>query len=192
MDYDAYKHLCILTVLSSLAPLRLMLADTSKPRGCDATLASVGTLSEGFERFVTAPLYLVGYVRWDARSDRCSFSSFRQSLQQLSGRNCPIHRSLCCGREQALTFRTNVDEMVTAGPEHPIRIAHDILTCEPTPYLLVRPGLGRLPIEARICRAVYYELAALAEPGLVHGRRMLGVWSDGKFFSLGELPPGEA
>ena len=30
-----------------------------------------------------------------------------------------------CGRDQVLTFRTNVDELITAGPEHPIRIAHD-------------------------------------------------------------------
>lgn len=92
-----------------------------------------------------------------------------------------------CGRDQCLTFRTNVDELVTAGPEHPIRIAHDILTCEPTPYLFVRSGGGRFPIEARICRAVYYELAALAEPGLVYGRKMLGVWSCGRFFPLGEM-----
>jgi hypothetical protein len=92
-----------------------------------------------------------------------------------------------CGRQQCLTFRTNVDELISAGPEHPIRIAHDILTCEPTPYLLVRPGLGRHPIEARICRAVYYELVALAEPGPVHGRRMLGVWSRGRFQPLGEM-----
>jgi hypothetical protein len=53
---DAYEHLCILTVLSSLGPLRLMLADASSPRGSDATLASVGTLSEGFERSVASPL----------------------------------------------------------------------------------------------------------------------------------------
>jgi hypothetical protein len=53
---DAYEHLCILTVLSSLGPLHLMLADTSSPRGSDATLASVGTLSEGFERSVASPL----------------------------------------------------------------------------------------------------------------------------------------
>ncbi len=46
------------------------------------------------------------------------------------------------GRQQVLSFRTNVDQVVTAGPEHPIRIAHDILTCEPTPYILVRPGAG--------------------------------------------------
>ena len=57
------------------------------------------------------------------------------------------------GREQMLSFRTNVDQVVTAGPEHPIRVAHDILTCEPTPYILVRAGRGQLPVEARISRA---------------------------------------
>jgi hypothetical protein len=93
-----------------------------------------------------------------------------------------------CGRDQVLTFRTNVDELVTAGPEHPIRIAHDLLTCEPTPYLLVRRGAGRLNIEARISRAVYYELVALAEPGELNGRCVLGVWSCRCFYSLGELP----
>jgi hypothetical protein len=46
-DNDAYEHLCILIVLSSLAPLRLMLADTPWPRGFCTTLASVGTLSKG-------------------------------------------------------------------------------------------------------------------------------------------------
>lgn len=96
-----------------------------------------------------------------------------------------------CGRNQALTFRTNVDQVVTAGPDHPIRVAHDILTCEPTPYLHVRGG-AEAPVEARICRAVYYELVALAEPGMRHGRRMLGVWSRGVFFPLGEMPNGEA
>jgi hypothetical protein len=53
---DAYEHLCILTLPPSLAPLRLMLADTPSPRGSGATLASVGTLSEGFERSVASPL----------------------------------------------------------------------------------------------------------------------------------------
>src|SRR5271169_6051765 len=82
---DAYEHLCILTLLPSLGPLHLMLADALSPHGSNATLASVGTLSEGFERFVTSPLYLVGYVRWDARSEQSSF--VKQSFQQLSGRN---------------------------------------------------------------------------------------------------------
>jgi hypothetical protein len=95
------------------------------------------------------------------------------------------------GRQQVLSFRTNVDQIVTAGPENPIRVAHDLLTCEPTPYLLVRPGAGPWGIEARINRAVYYELVALAVPEWVGCQRMLGVWSRGKFFSLGELPRGE-
>ena len=95
------------------------------------------------------------------------------------------------GRDQVLTLRTNVDQLVTAGPEHPIRVAHDILTCEPTPYLRVREGDGAWPIEARISRAVYYELVALAVPHLVYGRRMLGVWSCRRFFPLGEMPMNE-
>jgi hypothetical protein len=81
---DAYERLCILTLLPSLGPLHLMLADALSPHGSHATLASVGTLSEGFERFVTSPLYLVGYVRRDARFDQSSF--VKRSLQQLSGR----------------------------------------------------------------------------------------------------------
>jgi hypothetical protein len=95
------------------------------------------------------------------------------------------------GRQQTLSFRTNVDKVVTAGPDHPIRVAHDLLTCEPTPYILVRPGEGQQDIEARINRAVYYELVALAVPEWVGCRRMLGVWSSGRFFSLGEVPHGE-
>jgi hypothetical protein len=52
---DAYEHSNILTLLSSLGPLRLMLADTPWPRGSGANLAVVGTLSEGFGRIVASP-----------------------------------------------------------------------------------------------------------------------------------------
>lgn len=92
------------------------------------------------------------------------------------------------GKSQVLSFRTNVDQTITAGPEHPLRVAHDLLTCEPRPYLHVRDGKGIYPIEARINRATYYELVALAEPGRHRGKQMLGVWSSGVFFPLGELP----
>ena len=56
LDDDAYEHSYILTLLSSLGPLHIVLVDTPSPRGSDATLADMGTLSEGFERFVAAPL----------------------------------------------------------------------------------------------------------------------------------------
>lgn len=95
------------------------------------------------------------------------------------------------GRDQVLTFRTNVDQLITAGPEHPIRVAHDLLTCEPTPYVQIRAGGGQFPVEARIGRAVYYELVALAEPGMVMGREVLGVWSNAVFFQLGDMPPAD-
>ncbi len=93
------------------------------------------------------------------------------------------------GAGQVLSFRTNVDQVVTAGPDHPIRISHDILTCDPTPYIRVRPGAGHFGIEARIARPVYYELVALGVSRWICGRRVLGVWSSGMFFSLGDLPP---
>lgn len=95
------------------------------------------------------------------------------------------------GCQQRLTFRTNVDQLVMAGPHHPIRVSHGgPCACEPTPYLHLHgePGLGA--VEARISRAVYYELVALAVPGWVGCKRMLGVWSDGCFFPLGEMPSG--
>jgi hypothetical protein len=84
---------------------------------------------------------------------------------------------------QCLTFRTNLDEMVTADSEHPIRVAIDPRTREPRPYVTVRPGL-----EARINRAVFYELVALAEQEVVDGRAVLGVWSQGVFFPIDEAP----
>ncbi len=79
------------------------------------------------------------------------------------------------GPAQMLTFRTNLDESVEAGPLRPIRVvlgAGD----EPAPYVLVRPGL-----EARIARAAFYRLVERAE---LRGDTM-GVWSGGTFFPLG-------
>jgi hypothetical protein len=97
----------------------------------------------------------------------------------------------CCGHGpgQCLTFRTNVDQVVTAGPDHPIRVRHDPLTAEPTPYISIRSSEDAPPLEARIGRAVYYELVALAVPGCNGGRKCLGVWSSNMFFPLGDLPP---
>lgn len=85
------------------------------------------------------------------------------------------------GHDQAISFRINCDQCITAGPSHPIRVAHDAETAEPTPYVLVRPGL-----EARIARAVYYELVALGVDEMVGEQCFHGVWSKGMFFPLGE------
>jgi hypothetical protein len=83
------------------------------------------------------------------------------------------------GRAMRLNFLTNVEDTVTAGPDHPIRVEFDPTTQEPSPYVLVREGL-----EALIARPVYYELVAMGE----EREGQFGVWSAGVFFPLGEAP----
>ena len=94
------------------------------------------------------------------------------------------------GRKQTLNFLTNTDECIVAGQAHPLRMVSGPLDADPVPYLHIRDGEGQFPIEARFNRSTYYELMALAEPGLVDGREMLGVWSSGVFFPIGDLPTG--
>jgi hypothetical protein len=101
------------------------------------------------------------------------------------------------GRDQELTFRTNLDDNVTAGPDHHIRVITDMVTRTPRPYILVRDGL-----EALIARPVFYQLVDLGteddlgtqdeemgkmrDSGGARGVRF-GVWSRGVFFPLGQL-----
>lgn len=93
-----------------------------------------------------------------------------------------------CDCAQTLSFRTNVDQCVTLDEDHPLRVHRDPVTGEPTPYVLVWPGEGAAGVEARVNRATYYELVALAVPEVVGGRRLLGVWSCQRFFPLGDMP----
>ena len=86
------------------------------------------------------------------------------------------------GAERRLTFRTNVDDVVTADAEHPIRVDHDPASGEPSPYITVRDGL-----EARILRPVYYHLVEMGEFAVRDGEEQLGVWSCGRFFPLGRV-----
>src|SRR6266702_2565348 len=85
------------------------------------------------------------------------------------------------GRDQNLIFRTNLDEIVTAGPDHTLRV-ETAADGAPAPYILVRPGL-----EARLARPVFYELVEWGEEEPIAGASQFGVWSSGVFFELGEL-----
>ncbi|MBN9033774.1 MAG: DUF1285 domain-containing protein [Rhizobiales bacterium] len=81
--------------------------------------------------------------------------------------------------EPALTFRTNVGDVVTAGREHPLRFVIQGENAELKPYLLVR---GRL--EALVSRAVMYELVELGEVIDVEGRAMFCIRSGGEIFPV--------
>src|SRR5262249_59546086 len=86
------------------------------------------------------------------------------------------------GRGQTLRFRTNLDDEVVAGPDHPVRVVHGADSTGPSPYIMVRDGL-----EARIVRSVYYQLVELGEERRIAGEDVFGVWSKGRFFPLGRL-----
>ena len=79
------------------------------------------------------------------------------------------------GRDQVLTFQTQVDDLASAGADFPIRISRDPDTGEPSPYVLVRRNL-----EALIDRKSFYRLVDLG----AHHDAWFGVWSGGTFFPI--------
>jgi hypothetical protein len=83
------------------------------------------------------------------------------------------------GDDRTLTFRTNVGDVVEAGPEHPLRFVDEPETGGLKPYLHVR---GRL--EALVARAVMYELAELGEEIKLNGEPMFAVRSKGEVFPV--------
>ena len=83
------------------------------------------------------------------------------------------------GDEQVITFRTNVGDVVEAGPEHPLRFVDEENTGGLKPYVLVR---GRL--EALVARPVMYELVAYGEEIEVEGRTMFAVRSKGVTYPI--------
>jgi len=86
------------------------------------------------------------------------------------------------GRQQRLSFTTNIGEKVVAGKEHLLNIQVDPDSGEPHPSIHVRSGL-----DALINRAVFYRLVDLAVSGEGEtGQPGMGIWSGGQFFILDE------
>ena len=92
--------------------------------------------------------------------------------------------------EQVLSFRTNINEVIIADIDHPIRIETNPETGEPSPYIMVRDRL-----EARLTRTVFYQLVDLGVEMTVEieqekdiiNEQVFGVWSSKKFFHIGKL-----
>ncbi len=80
-------------------------------------------------------------------------------------------------RGDALLFRLNSDDLVIAGPDHPLRAAGDANT--PALYLMVRDGL-----EARLNRNCYLALVELALASQANNDGALAVSSQGASFVL--------
>jgi uncharacterized protein len=85
------------------------------------------------------------------------------------------------GKRRLLSFRTNLDETVEAGPKHPMNFRQE-KNGSFTPFVVVRDRL-----KAKLTRPVYYELVAA---GVNEGKdKTLGVWSRETFFPF---PPPAA
>jgi hypothetical protein len=91
------------------------------------------------------------------------------------------------GESRRIAFRTNVDDLVQVGPDHPLRFDED-RHGGVKPYVRVRGDLWAL-----VTRSLALDLIALGEERDVEGASTLGVTSSGIFFhiaptsDLGEL-----
>ena len=79
------------------------------------------------------------------------------------------------GRDQTLSFRTNVGDIVAAGAEHAMRFSLEPATGGLKPYVNVRGGL-----EALATRALALQLVEIA----AEHEGASGLWSGGAFFAF--------
>lgn len=91
------------------------------------------------------------------------------------------------GREQRISFRTNVDDVVSIGAEHRLRFEIESGTGGLKPYIHVRDRL-----EALVARSVFYDLVAAGTKEMHDGELMFGVWSAGTFFAMAPASDIEA
>jgi hypothetical protein len=85
------------------------------------------------------------------------------------------------GESRQIAFRTNVDDLVQVGPDHPLRFEQD-----PNggikPYVKVRGELW-----ARVTRALALDLIALGEEKEVKGMATFGLTVSGIFFPIATI-----
>lgn len=85
------------------------------------------------------------------------------------------------GSNQVITLRTNVGEVITVGPDNPLRFEDEDETEGVKPYVHVR---GRL--DALLARPLLYQLVDIGEVQDVEGVAMFGVSSQGEFYPIME------
>jgi hypothetical protein len=88
------------------------------------------------------------------------------------------------GRGRQLAFRTNVDDLIEVGPDHPLRFERG-LEDGIKPYVLVRGGLW-----ARVTRALTYDLIHLGEDREFGGSQVFGLFVENRFYPI--APASEA
>ena len=121
---------------------------------------------EGDRHFLVTPVEKIGIQVEDA--------PFQAVQMEVDG----------AGEERAVHFRTNVDDVVTVGPEHRLRFERTAGDGA-APYVHVRSGLW-----ARVTRALAYDLIALGEYRPEPGGLRFGVAAGGLFHGAPWLESG--
>ncbi|HHX34600.1 MAG TPA: DUF1285 domain-containing protein [Gammaproteobacteria bacterium] len=86
------------------------------------------------------------------------------------------------GSGQDVYVTTNLGDTLLIGPLHPLRVETDPQTEEPAPYVSVGDNLAVL-----LQRSDFYQLVEYAEERTLNEKNIMGVWSQGEFYHLGEL-----
>ena len=123
---------------------------------------------EGERYFLVTPVEKCGIT-----VDEAPFLAVELALEQ------PDAAAGAASEGRLLRFRTNVDDWVTAGPDHPLRFEPEPATGGLKPFLHVRRDLW-----AKVTRALFYDLVELGEERDVDGARMFGVASGSAFFAM--------
>jgi hypothetical protein len=82
------------------------------------------------------------------------------------------------GGNRQIAFRTNVDDLVQVGPDHPLRFEQDAHGGV-KPYVKVRGGLWAL-----VTRTLALDLIALSEEREIEGRMVFGLAVKDAFFPI--------
>ena len=98
---------------------------------------------------------------------------------------------LAGGGEEPIRFRTNVDDWVTVGLDHPLRF-DPAAAAALKPYVRVRGELWAL-----VTRPVFYDLVASGETRVMGDREVFGIASGDAFFPMADAadldePVGDA
>ncbi|KAF0132497.1 MAG: hypothetical protein FD152_1894 [Xanthobacteraceae bacterium] len=83
------------------------------------------------------------------------------------------------GRSRQIAFRTQVEQWVEVGPDHPLRFEKETGTDGVKPYVHVRRDLW-----ARVSRALFHDLASLGEIAAQDGRDWFGVYVADVFYPM--------
>ncbi|MCT4654276.1 MAG: DUF1285 domain-containing protein [Cohaesibacter sp.] len=127
--------------------------------------ASVLRKDDDGKTYLVTPVEKIGIVVEDAH-----FQAVEMARSAADGGN---------GDDEVLTFRTNVGDLVEVGAEHPFRFELEEGTAGLKAYINVRGNL-----EARLTRALMYDLVALAGEGDGEHSGQFGVKSGGLFFPI--------